>query len=78
MLKEAPRLTNTTLKPRMKATECRSTRVRAPAVTSLVRRSTDIPVMNDRYDGKSGSTQGERNEKSPAEKATRTPSDSLT
>jgi hypothetical protein len=34
--------------------------------------------MNDRYEGKSGSTQGERNEKSPAEKATRTPSDSLT
>ena len=37
-----------------------------------------MPVMNDRYDGKSGSTQGERNEKSPAEKATRTPRDSLT
>jgi hypothetical protein len=44
----------------------------------LVSRSTDIPVMNERYDGKSGSTHGERNEKRPAENATRTPRDSLT
>jgi hypothetical protein len=51
--------------------------VRAAAVTSLASRSTDIPVMKERYEGKRGSTHGDRNEKSPAEKATRTPSDSL-
>jgi hypothetical protein len=37
-----------------------------------------MPVMNERYDGKRGSTHGDRKEKSPAENATRTPSDSLT
>jgi hypothetical protein len=37
-----------------------------------------MPVMNDRYDGKSGNTHGERKEKSPAENATRAPSDSVT
>jgi hypothetical protein len=36
-----------------------------------------MPVMNEMYDGKSGSTHGERNEKSPALKATKTPTDPL-
>ncbi len=35
-----------------------------------------MPVMKDRYDGNSGNTQGDRKENSPAENATRTPSDS--
>src|SRR5690242_20880395 len=59
----------------MKQIEWASTRARAPAATSPVSRSTDMPVMKERYDGNSGSTQGDRNEKSPAEKATSTPSD---
>ena len=37
-----------------------------------------MPVMNERYEGNSGSTQGERNEKSPAENATAIPRDSPT
>src|SRR5215469_8241178 len=61
----------------MKQSEWASTRARAPAATSPVSRSTDMPVMKERYDGNSGSTQGDRNEKSPAENATSTPSDSL-
>src|SRR5215468_82873 len=68
---------NTAVKPAMKATECSSTRERVPASTSPASRSTDMPVMKDRYDGNSGSTQGERNENSPAENATSTPSDSV-
>src|SRR5947207_12405946 len=44
---------------------------------SAVRSATDMPVMNDRYDGKSGSTHGDRNEKSPELNATATPRDSL-
>src|SRR4029434_878953 len=77
-LKDAPRLTKTAVKPAMKASECRRIRERSDTETSEVSRSTDIPVTNERYEGKSGSTQGERNEKSPAEKATRMPSDSAT
>jgi len=34
-----------------------------------------MPVMNERYDGKRGSTHGERNENNPALNATATPSD---
>jgi hypothetical protein len=33
--------------------------------------STDIPVMNDKYDGNSGKTQGERNENVPPRNATK-------
>src|SRR6185295_18808591 len=61
----------------MKAMEWSSTRVRVAESTSPARRSTDIPVMKDRYDGNSGRTQGERNENSPAENATATPRDSV-
>src|SRR5437867_9518005 len=61
----------------MKATEWSRTRPRAPPVTSPASRSTDIPVMKDRYDGNNGNTQGDRKEKSPAENANRGPSDSL-
>src|SRR2546426_343739 len=63
--------------------ECDADRERAEvarrllrADSSPVRSATDIPVMNDRYDGKSGSTHGDRNEKSPALNETATPTDS--
>src|SRR5215470_5891987 len=75
-LKDAPRLTKTAVKPAMKAGEWSRIRDRSDTETSEASRSTDIPVTNERYDGKSGSTHGERNEKSPAENATSTPSDS--
>src|SRR5262245_22858979 len=62
----------------MNASEWSSTRVRVPASTSRVRRSIDIPVMNERYEGKSGRTQGDRNENNPAENATSTVSELAT
>src|SRR3989304_1256491 len=62
--------------PTMKAREGRMTRPRDPALTSAARRSTDIPVMNEREDGKRGSTQGDRKDSSPAPNATATPRDS--
>src|SRR5713101_9563743 len=62
----------------MKASEWMSTRPRSATSTCSRRRSTDMPVIKDRYEGKSGSTQGERNESSPAENATSTPVDSVT
>jgi hypothetical protein len=34
--------------------------------------SKDIPVINEMYEGKSGSTQGDKKESAPAIKATRT------
>src|SRR4029453_2631317 len=74
-LNDAPRLTNTVVNPAMNAIECNRTMLRAPDA-SAVSRSTDIPVMKDRYDGKSGRTHGDRNENKPAENATRIPSDS--
>src|SRR2546422_10686651 len=74
-LNEAPSATNTTEKPRTNATECNSTRRRAAGPRSAVRSATDIPVMNEMYEGKRGSTQGERNEKSPALKDTATRSE---
>src|SRR5262247_2018266 len=77
-LNEAPRLTNTAVNPAMKASECSRIRERSDADTSDASRSTDMPVTNERYDGKSGSTQGDRNEKSPAENATTMPRDSPT
>src|SRR5437867_9139256 len=76
-LNEAPRLTKIAVKPAMKATEWSSTRPRVPASTSLASRSTDMPVMNERYEGNSGNTQGDRNESRPAENATSTPIDSV-
>src|SRR5215467_7477080 len=77
-LKDAPRLTKTAVKPAMKASECKRMRERSKTETSEVSRSTDIPVTKERYEGKRGRTQGERNEKRPAENATTTPSDSAT
>src|SRR5215470_19993728 len=62
----------------MNASECSSTRTRVPESTSAARRLTDIPVMNERYDGNKGRTNGERNDTSPAENATATPRDSVT
>jgi hypothetical protein len=35
-----------------------------------------MPVINERYEGKRGRTQGDRKEKSPAPNATATPIDS--
>src|SRR5262249_37726934 len=77
-LKDAPRLTKTAVKPAMKARERRKMRERRDPETPGVGRSTDTPARKERYEGKSGSTQGERNEKSPAENATSTSSDSAT
>src|SRR5262245_54894813 len=74
-LNEAPSATNTTEKPITNVTAWISTRRRMAAVRSLERSATDMPVMNDRYDGNSGSTHGDRNENSPALKATRTPTE---
>jgi hypothetical protein len=61
--------TNTAENPSTNATECPRTlrRSGAPAAWSW---STDIPVMNERYEGKRGSTQGDRKEKSPPANAT--------
>src|SRR5215813_15280312 len=76
-LNDAPRLTNTVVNPAMKAIEWSRTVLRTDDA-SLVSRSTDMPVMKDKYDGKSGRTHGDRNENNPAENATRIPSDSPT
>src|SRR5262245_3176244 len=78
MLKDAPRATKTSEKPRTKASAFRRTRRRAALSRSSVRAEIDMPVMNERYEGKRGSTQGERNEKSPALRATAMPRDSPT
>ena len=70
-LNDAPMATNTIEKPAMNASECAITRQRSvPRVADPWSCSTDIPVMKDRYEGNSGSTHGERNEKIPAENAT--------
>src|SRR5215510_6500121 len=74
-LNEAPSATNTTEKPITNVTAWVNTRRRIAVVRSFERSATDMPVMNDRYDGNSGSTHGDRNEKSPALKATRTPTE---
>src|SRR3990170_4350024 len=47
-LNEAPRLTNTTVKPAMKASECSITRARSESETSEASRSTDMPVTKER------------------------------
>src|SRR5688572_26753943 len=76
-LNEAPSATNTTEKPSTNVTACSITRRRAAAVRSPVRSPTDIPVMNDRYEGNSGNTHGDRKEKSPALNATTMPTEAL-
>ena len=56
----------------MNATEFNTTRERMRASAwSLRISSKETPETNERYDGISGSTQGERNEKMPAAKATK-------
>src|SRR5216684_6176112 len=76
-LNEAPSATKITEKPTTKAMACSITRRRAAAVRSALRSDTDMPVTKDRYEGNSGSTQGDRNENSPAVNATTTPSGSF-
>src|SRR5947207_12542401 len=73
----ATRETNTSEKQKTNASAWRITRRRASAVRSACRSATDMPVTNERYEGKSGRTHGERNEKSPAVNATTIPSGSL-
>ena len=59
-------------KPRMNAREFNTTRARTRAAAwSLRISSSDTPETNERYDGMSGKTQGDRNEKIPAAKATK-------
>jgi hypothetical protein len=64
----APKVMNTTLKPKMKAAEFsisfRSTRSRWDFSSS-----TPAPEMSDTYPGTSGRTQGDRKEISPAKNA---------
>src|SRR5688572_11799744 len=74
---EAPRAMKTSMKPRMKRSEWTTVRrrTRERAAGSGVASSSNVrPVMNERYDGKSGRTHGLRNETTPARKATATES----
>src|SRR2546427_445830 len=75
-LNETPSATKTIENPTTKASAWPRIRRLTRADSSPVRSATDIPVMNDRYEGKSGSTHGDRNEKSPALNETATPTDS--
>src|SRR5215472_4624511 len=64
----APSITNTTVKPRMNMSECKSTvfnNLRSFDWSS----STLAPEMRETYPGTSGSTHGERNETIPATNA---------
>jgi len=66
----APRATKTVEKPRTKARLVIPTRRARPAgVPPSLRRATLIPLMNERYPGTIGSTQGETNEITPARNA---------
>lgn len=65
----APRVMNTTLKPRIKAAEFRSS-FRSTRASWDFSSSIPVPEINDTYPGTSGNTQGERKEISPATKAT--------
>src|SRR5262245_56585090 len=76
--KDAPRLTKTTVKPAMKASECKRMLERSKTETSEVSRTTDIAVTKERNERNRESTQGASNENRPAENATATPSDSAT
>ena len=72
-LAEAPSATNTSEKPRMKASDDMMTRLRTGAAIAAVPvpriSSSDSPEMYERYPGIRGSTQGEMNESSPAPNA---------
>src|SRR5271169_4736655 len=63
----APRVMNTRLKPMMKATEFSIT-LRKSSPSFIFNCSTPTPEIRDTYPGTSGSTQGDRNEISPAAK----------
>jgi hypothetical protein len=66
---EAPREMNIAEKPKMKAREFVSVRNRIRVLSPLpVRSSNEMPVINETYEGTSGSTQGERNDSTPARK----------
>src|SRR5512137_2152498 len=64
---------NTSENPTTKRTELtkRARRVREFATVPWSS-SKEIPAMNERYEGKSGKTHGERNDRRPAATATRT------
>jgi hypothetical protein len=64
----APRVINTTLKPRINPTEFVMTRrMRRPC--DDLSSSTPAPEISETYPGTNGNTQGERNEISPAKNA---------
>src|SRR5439155_380179 len=56
----------TSEKPSTKANAWISTRRRAAGERSAVRSATDMPVMNETYEGNRGSTHGDRKENSTA------------
>src|SRR5882762_6313087 len=64
----APSMTKTTVNPRINITEFNSTVLRSLRSLDLSS-STLAPEIKDTYPGTSGSTQGERNETSPATNA---------
>lgn len=67
---DPPSMINIDENPRMKATEFVMVRNRILfRSVLLVRSSNDIPVMKEMYDGTRGRTHGERNESTPARKA---------
>src|SRR5215467_10635054 len=67
-VESAPRVMKTMLKPMMKAIEFSMT-LRSSEVSWIWSSSTPTPEISETYPGTSGSTQGERNETSPAMKA---------
>src|SRR5918999_5220795 len=71
-LADAPSETNTREKPMIKANEFNTTRQRTRERACALRiSSSETPETKERYEGISGRTQGERNEKTPAAKATK-------
>src|SRR5689334_8633308 len=71
-LAERPSETKTTEKPMMKATALSTTRRRTRlSLDGSAISSIDTPEMNERYDGITGSTHGDKNESSPELKATK-------
>ena len=67
-LADAPRATNTTEKPATNSSVERNTR-RCSTPRASASSSPESPDMSDRYPGTNGSTQGERNDSSPAPNA---------
>ncbi len=61
---------NTTLNPKTKVRECSMT-VRSMRRSADCSSSTLVPEINDTYPGTSGSTHGDRNDKTPARNAAR-------